>query len=308
MILLSLLHGCITTGRMPAGDRTLVGQASWYGEEFAGRTTANGEIFDPFLLTAAHRSLPFGTLLEVRNQTNGRVVKVRVNDRGPFVGNRILDLSYAAAKRIGMVEAGVQVVQIRVLEIGTNERVRRPPVVARRDPPAKRTPLDPSTPPPIDFPTPEDLRRRDSRKVVMAEEPSADSAVLENVAVEEYRAGTRVRKEVSADGSTIVEQPVIVRTPAAAETRTHSGRVPTLASAAGSSAGRFLLQLGAFSSKENAEQFQAHVRTITEKSYIEEDGVMFRVRVGPFTNKIEAIEARERVEMNGISAMLLSIP
>ena len=83
------------------------GLASWYGEKFQGRLTASGERFDMNALTAAHPSLPFGTRVRVRNPRNGREVEVRINDRGPFTGRRIIDLSRAAAQAIGLVQAGV---------------------------------------------------------------------------------------------------------------------------------------------------------------------------------------------------------
>jgi peptidoglycan lytic transglycosylase len=82
------------------------GISSYYGKKFHGRKTANGEIFDMNGLTAAHKTLPFGTVLEVENLANNKKVRVRINDRGPFVRNRILDLSYEAAKRIGMLKTG----------------------------------------------------------------------------------------------------------------------------------------------------------------------------------------------------------
>lgn len=92
------------------------GTASWYGREFHGRITASGEKFNMEGLTAAHKKLPFGTLLEVTNFGNGRTVRVRVNDRGPYKGKRIMDLSYGAAKKLGMVSSGTAVVGIQVLQ------------------------------------------------------------------------------------------------------------------------------------------------------------------------------------------------
>jgi rare lipoprotein A (peptidoglycan hydrolase) len=86
---------------------TIRGTASWYGPYFHGRQTATGEIFDQEDLTAAHKTLPFGTYLEVRNLLNGKTVVVRVNDRGPYVGDRSLDLSYAAARCLGSDQVGV---------------------------------------------------------------------------------------------------------------------------------------------------------------------------------------------------------
>lgn len=91
------------------------GIASYYGGKFVGRKTANGEIFDNTKLTAAHKTLPFGTKVKVINLSNGNVVVVRINDRGPFVAGRIIDLSEAAAKKIDMLQKGVQKVRIECL-------------------------------------------------------------------------------------------------------------------------------------------------------------------------------------------------
>jgi rare lipoprotein A len=121
------------------------GVASWYGAEFAGRATASGEIFDPSQLTAAHTELPFGTYLLVTNTDNGKKIVVRVNDRGPFVRSRILDVSRAAAERLDMLTAGTAKV---VIEATTSEAAQslarelgiNPLSVARASPPAAATP------------------------------------------------------------------------------------------------------------------------------------------------------------------------
>lgn len=91
------------------------GPVSWYGPRFAGRKTANGEIFDPRELTMAHRKLPFNTRVRVTNPDTGESVVVRVNDRGPYVGDRVADLSHAAATRIGMVKSGVIAAELEIL-------------------------------------------------------------------------------------------------------------------------------------------------------------------------------------------------
>ena len=91
------------------------GQASWYGYPFYGNQTANGEIYRPGTMTAAHRSLPFGTRVRVTNLNNGRSTVVRINDRGPYVGGRIIDLSETAADSIGMKSSGVAPVKIQIL-------------------------------------------------------------------------------------------------------------------------------------------------------------------------------------------------
>ena len=92
-----------------------VGLASWYGERHQGETTANGEVFNMHGLTAAHQQLPFGTTIRVTDATSQRSVVVRINDRGPFVGDRILDLSRAAAERLGIVETGVATIRWELL-------------------------------------------------------------------------------------------------------------------------------------------------------------------------------------------------
>lgn len=91
------------------------GEASYYGAAFAGRPTANGETFDPSGMTAAHRTLPFGTKLRVTNTVNGRSVVVRVNDRGPYAHNRVIDLAQGAAERIGMIHSGTAQVRLEVI-------------------------------------------------------------------------------------------------------------------------------------------------------------------------------------------------
>jgi rare lipoprotein A len=92
------------------------GIASWYGEKFHGRKTSSGEVYDMYKMTAAHKELPLPSYVRVINISNGREVVVRVNDRGPFHENRIIDLSYAAAKKLGIVAKGTGLVEIQILD------------------------------------------------------------------------------------------------------------------------------------------------------------------------------------------------
>jgi rare lipoprotein A len=94
------------------------GKASWYGDVHHGKKTASGEAYDMHTLTAAHRTLPFGTRVRVTNVDNGRSVVVRVNDRGPLVGGRIIDLSQAAARALGALGSGVFTVRLEIFEDG----------------------------------------------------------------------------------------------------------------------------------------------------------------------------------------------
>ena len=97
----------------------LEGNASYYAEPYHGRRTASGEIFDSYKeLTAAHRTLPFNTLVRVTNKTNGKEVDVRINDRGPFIDGRVIDLSLRAAREIDLVRAGVAPVKLKVIQEG----------------------------------------------------------------------------------------------------------------------------------------------------------------------------------------------
>ena len=94
------------------------GIASWYGPKFDGKLTANGEIFDQYDITAAHKTLPLPSILRVTNLENGRQLLVRVNDRGPFVGDRIIDLSYRSAEILGVIEKGTANVKLELLDYG----------------------------------------------------------------------------------------------------------------------------------------------------------------------------------------------
>ncbi len=112
------------------------GTASWYGPRFNGRRTASGERFDMTEFTAAHRTLPFGTLVRVHSLVNGRDVDVRITDRGPYAGNRIIDLSRAAAEELGMLGMGFKEVVLMVPESTPEVPVKPPP--ARKRAPVRR--------------------------------------------------------------------------------------------------------------------------------------------------------------------------
>ncbi|MEY2394994.1 MAG: rare lipoprotein [Acidobacteriaceae bacterium] len=108
-------HSSHTLPSAPSLRSGETGLASWYGHPYHGRVAANGEIYDMEKLTAAHRTLPFGTWVRVTNITNDKSVEVRITDRGPFVGGRIIDLSHAAAEVIDMIGAGVAQVRLDII-------------------------------------------------------------------------------------------------------------------------------------------------------------------------------------------------
>jgi len=124
-----MLHGCgiarvgtdraFSPGETAASGRMLQsGMASWYGPNFHGKTTANGETYNMNDLTAAHRTLPFNTVVQIQNMDNGRSVTVRINDRGPYVDDRVIDLSRRAAREIDMENSGTANVKIILLDEG----------------------------------------------------------------------------------------------------------------------------------------------------------------------------------------------
>lgn len=130
LILLSLLAlDCASSPRFAVREAAEVatsssafiqdGVASYYAEEFDGRKTSSGETYDMNDLTAAHQTLPFGTVVKVTNKATGRSVIVRINDRGPFLKDRIIDLSRGAAEKIGMIGPGTAEVHLEILEWGT---------------------------------------------------------------------------------------------------------------------------------------------------------------------------------------------
>jgi peptidoglycan lytic transglycosylase len=184
LLMLMLACACATAPKPQVSQGTeLHGVASWYGQEYAGRTTANGEIFDPLLFTAAHRTLPFGTVLDVQNSKTHQSVRVRINDRGPYIGARLLDLSYAAAQQIGLIEPGSGEVDLVVVKLGNGER----------EPPAPYVVTVPDL-----KPTP----------AAEPEVPSSVPVVVDNVQVVEEKHGVETRLQVSPDGRKVEEVPV----------------------------------------------------------------------------------------------------
>jgi rare lipoprotein A len=291
-LILFLAYGCATGApQTPRETDVLRGVASWYGEEFAGRTTANGEIFDPMQLTAAHRTLPFGTVIDVTNQKTSQTVRVRINDRGPYIGNRVLDLSFAAAQQIGLIQPGSGEVEMKIVKLGRGEREPPAPYVVKVEEPAEKIPVKAAPEPPaVAFPLPSESNQTFSVEVV-----------------EEQR-GVPTRRQVSADGRTIEEVPITgdQEVPAAAldraRLRTPPTDVPKVAAR-----GQFVVQAGAFSVESNAVGLQSRLARIGQPSHIDrEDSGLYRVRIGPFATREEAVKVRAALEANGMSAIILS--
>ncbi len=133
------VHGQTYVPHLSSKGYKAQGLASWYGDDFHGKTTANGETYNMYAMTSAHRTLPMGTMLEVTDRDSGRKVIVRVNDRGPFADPdlRIIDLSYAAASKLGIINKGLTPVELRAIEDVNVEPVEATEIVAETAAPAE---------------------------------------------------------------------------------------------------------------------------------------------------------------------------
>ncbi|HYS54070.1 MAG TPA: septal ring lytic transglycosylase RlpA family protein [Thermoanaerobaculia bacterium] len=268
-----IAYGCATAPKpqvTPPSD--LHGVASWYGQEFAGRTTANGEIFDPLLFTAAHRTLPFGTVVDVQNPKSHQTVRVRINDRGPYIGGRMIDLSYAAAQQIGLIEPGSGEVDLTVVKLGSGEREPPAPYVVS---------IADVKPAPVPEP-----------------EAPAVPVVVDNVQVVTERQGVETRLQVSPDGRKVEEVPVKPAPPTPPPKP-----APRVVS---SSTTKYVVQVGAFAQEANAKRLTSQLTQMGQNAHIDSGASLFFVRIGPFDTRDQAIQARSRLENKGLSAIVIA--
>jgi len=278
----------------PAQPMTSHGLAGWIGQEFAGRTTANGEIFDPMLMTASHRTLPFGTLLDVHNAKTGQTVRVRVNDRGPYVGDRLIDLSYAAAQQIGIAESGGGEIDMTVVKMGRGDR----------EPPASFNVTVPDTSAVAATPTPTPVQVPVPAPATPQPQPSAPATVESVQVTEQHASGVETRRQVAANGTTIEDVPVktspLPPTPAPMTPRVTPQPQPR---AATPRTGRYVVQVGAFSQEANAKALQKKLAGIGQDATIEHTS-LYLVRIGPFETRDQAAGVRAKLEASGISAII----
>ncbi len=328
-VLVTLASACTTTKttKTPAPQTvpsTERGVASWYGQEFAGRTTANGEIFDPMLFTAAHRSLPFGTIVDVHNAKTNQTVRVRINDRGPYIGNRTIDLSYAAAQQISIIDAGSGDVEMTVVKIGQGEHEAPAPfsVTIGNDSPAPAqiaAAPNPQPLPPAPAPVPPAVVDR-----VQIVETRKQPPTVTPVPVSTQRATPSPQPSTSAPTRTTTTTAAATPTPAPVPQPPPTTRVtpapatptpapaptpaqpnPAPATPPPTSEGRYNVQVGAFAQEANAKQLQDRVTRIGLESHVDH-GSLYFVRVGPFATRDQAIRVRAKLEAAGISAVVTS--
>jgi rare lipoprotein A len=240
-----------------------VGYASWYGDELAGRPTANGETFDPAGISAAHKTLPLPSYVEVTALDTGRTILVRVNDRGPMVGDRLIDLSRGAAEQLGLT-GGVSAVRVR-----------------RTNPPAaERAQLRTGRAVPERIATPDSLLSilRTKLKAMPVPKASAATPPVEAQPAAPIASG----KAKPGDDRLAVEKPNPAAKPA-----TPAKTVPAVS-------GKFVVQVGAFSSESRADAAAKSVGGTVSKA-----GNLWRVRIGPFASDAEARTALGTAKAKG---------
>lgn len=263
------------------------GLASWYGKKFHGRKTSSGERYDMYAMTAAHKTLPLPSYVQVTNMENGRTAVVRVNDRGPFHGPRVIDLSYSAAKKLGVIQKGTAMVEVRTLDasrpggdpgpflatkgtpkgsIGGAPKVAatggrgQVAVVPRGEP-------EPTRAPPPDAAT----------VAVKPAEPGLE-------AVEERALDTALAAVAATTAAQSVAQP-----PPPAVARGE----PRLTAAADATGPGLYLQVGAFGDPSNAERLRERlVATLSEQVRVQRsaagESALYKVRIGPLGSEGEA--------------------
>lgn len=236
------------------------GVASWYGPDFHGKRTANGEIYDMNKLTAAHQKLAFHTLVEVENIDNRKKVVVRINDRGPFVKNRIIDLSKKAALRLGLVKNGTAPVHLRIL---------------------KTTDIA--------------AHNRDRKRTITAPPTKNETITL----VPLTKPGVRVDDNPGVQSKPDVQSEPIVRPEPAV-------RSEPVARPDNNPGGKFFLQVGAFSSRKNADRKIRHLTDVMPETRfrVRVEGGLFKVTTYNIGSRVEAEKLKKQFKDNGFDVFI----
>lgn len=245
------------------------GVASWYGRRYHGKQTSSGEIYDMYGMTAAHPVLPLPSYVRVTNVATGKSVVVRVNDRGPFLDSRLIDLSYTAAHRIGVLAGGSGVVEVESIIPDASSPHIQYAGVTRRPPPAPRPATAPVAPPPL--------------------APAEPAVSAQSDPILAIAAAARQPDPVATPLPEIQPAPPPPPGPS----------ISALARPAAPDTPGIYLQLGAFGSRENAESYLARAKSqvewISQLLHLFPRDGMFRVHAGPYASSSEARVAAERI-------------
>lgn len=280
------------------------GYASWYGEELAGRNTANGEVFNANAISGAHRTLPLPSYAEVTALDTGKTILVRLNDRGPSTPNRLIDLSYGAAKQLGVVDKGAFPVRVRRVNPPEAERAvlrQGQPVAMRMETPESllvplRRKLD-GKPKPVaaqaKAPTAADKAKPELEKpkpVAVAKSPKPTKpAAAPRPAAQSDPAGKFI---VEGEGA----KPTMVDSSSGDQRATPTPTPTSPAPKQATAGGAYFVQVAAFGSRARADEL---ARRIGASTVVSADGKLFRVRYGPYANADAAQQGLTLARRNG---------
>lgn len=276
------------------------GLASWYGRKFHGRTTSSGEVYDMFQMTAAHKSLPLPTYARVTNLDNGRQVVVKINDRGPFVHDRLIDLSYTAATKLDFADKGVANVKVETITFPHPSEKRARIAKTTPDVSVKTLPPPPPLSPVSDGEVHTSQAQASDWKTISVESASAKQATQtqQRVTYQENNTGVQQNRSVSHQRQTPQNTAVL---------NTHAKK--TLVTTTSTH-----LQVEAFSHKKAAEGLQQRLSGIMDYPvYIAEGAskgrAIYRVRIGPLSSKQHVQKASDIIAQNKLGPPLyLSLP
>ena len=266
-------------------DYDETGTASWYGPDFHGKYTANGETYDMNALTAAHRTLPMPSIVRVTNLANGRSIQLRVNDRGPYAKNRILDVSRRAAQLLGFESTGTAQVEVKVLR----EETMAAQSLAQKNGGTDAQPPQQLAASPVTAVSTESLAPPPGTDAAPAPQPTAQAS-MQPIADPKPRAASRLALIPPAEAATPPQAaPVSQDAPAA---KAHPAPAGT----------KIFVQAGAFKKKATAEELKRKLGKFAHADVtpVRVKGVdLYRVRVGPVKNAAEADKLLERVVAQG---------
>jgi rare lipoprotein A len=268
-------------------DYDQTGLASWYGEAFHGKPTANGEVFDLNQVSAAHKTLQLPSVVEVTNLKNGRALQMRVNDRGPFVGDRIIDLSRRAAQLLGFEGAGTAPVRVRIVKeesIRVAEAAMRGeigPVMVAQAPRSARTEIVAAAP---------ELRPAPVVQVAAAPLPPPAPVPPPATAPPPQPAPPQFAAAAPPPEPALPRAAAPRRWPSLIASA-HAAPVQNARAAANRHSGRIFVQAGAFAVAENAQRVRAQVASLASAEIVRatvNGADLYRVRLGPVASDMEA--------------------
>lgn len=281
-------------------NKSYYGKASWYGEKFHGRKTASGELYDMNKMTAAHRELPFGTIIRVTNLANNKSVEVKINDRGPFVQGRIVDVSKKAAEELGFIKTGITDVKIEILSFPGEQNTSELNTSEGKNKEIKDL-LDKSS-------------KENTKKDITIQDDADIDAIINSLKSEDLNKIEKNEKEEPnkieqplkekqniEKKEEIVEKPMELSIKKESDYQLEKEKISQL----------FYIQMGAFTNEKKAREFQKVLRSqgyetilIREES---EDGVWFKIREKTVYRQFQTVkESLLKMRSKGIECFLIA--